>query len=202
MNTTLKLLNRICPFYHTGFGFRTYISTVPIQLPRDFYWYIRHNASIYDENEQPLRKYPPDGEFVNFRAIMPACVCRNLSKHTFKHDKIVIMYRNEAWDFGLPTLWYNSPPPERFKKSKQWLDNLSSRPYITVDKHAVRVTISANKKGSPITIEDVLFATRALALDGFRSYDYFEKIKSHFVCTSSKKIRTLYLEPHMDNFST
>ena len=72
--------------------------------------------------------------------------------------------------------------------------DLSSRPYIHVIDPFMKVIIDAKEKGSLLTIDDILFATRALSLDATRSYDRFRIL--------NETLHTLSLEPEMDNWST
>lgn len=112
-------------------------------------------------------------------------------------DLITIMYQKNDW-FGNPRIWWNSPS-KWFKNLKPRIKPnillpLNSRPYIHVIEPFMRVEIDAIEKGSPITIDDILFATRALALDETRTYDGFKIL--------NETLRTLTLEPEMDNWST
>ena len=71
------------------------------------------------------------------------------------------------------------------------LPTLSTRPYIHVIDPFMKVIIDAKEKGSPLTIDDILFATRALALDASRDYDRFKLLNETF--------HTLTLEPEIYN---
>ena len=55
----------------------------------------------------------------------------------------------------------------------------------------MKVTIDAREKGSPLTIDDILFATRALSINGGRTYESFKIL--------DETLHTLTLEPLMDN---
>ncbi len=86
------------------------------------------------------------------------------------YDTVVLRLPNDYWSEGKPHLlaspkkiyeWYNDISEIR--------NNISSRPYIKINIKYEKITISSKEKGSPITIEDVLFATRGMCLDEYRS---------------------------------
>jgi len=62
----------------------------------------------------------------------------------------------------------------------------------------MQVTVSAADKGNDLTIDDILFATRALAMDDTRTVT--EGYAGYTVL--EQRGDTLILEPDIDNFST
>ena len=84
------------------------------------------------------------------------------------YDKVVLKLPNDYWHSGKPRSilnnkiyqWYNDCSEEKY--------NIDSRHYIKINIMYEKITISSKEKGSPITIEDVLFATRGMCLDEFR----------------------------------
>lgn len=96
---------------------------------------------------------------------------------------VVLKYRLDYWK-NKPTIeWYS--------------DLFKTRPYIIVDDPFMQVTISSEKKGQGISIEDILFATRAMASDQWRCVADERGYKIIF-----KSDNKLILEPSMDNHST
>lgn len=89
-----------------------------------------------------------------------------------------------------PPHWYNLPPKKGDK-----LPRLCSRKYIKVVCPLEEVTILAKKKCVPLTVEDVLFASRALMADARRN------IPDGFLLLAAEKDR-LVLQPWIDNCST
>ena len=91
-------------------------------------------------------------------------------------DFIILKYTKNTW-YGSPRIWWNSMNKYAQKLSPFYrqfvLPDLSSRPYIHVIDPFMKVIIDAKEKGSLLTIDDILFATRALSLDATRSYDRF-----------------------------
>ena len=55
----------------------------------------------------------------------------------------------------------------------------------------MKVIINYQEKNSPIVLDDILFATRALMINGFRYIDGYEVISSEY--------NILTLEPEIDN---
>lgn len=103
------------------------------------------------------------------------CICfktwflEEKSKEEIVYDTVMLKLPNDYWHNGKPHLlgknnevyeWYNDCSEEK--------SNISSRPYITINIAYEKITISSREKGSPITFEDVLFATRGMCLDEFR----------------------------------
>ena len=113
-------------------------------------------------------------------------------------SKIVLKYSKDTW-IEKPDNWFNKP-------SKWWIDYnnhlkpyalpyLNTRKYIKIDKPFMQITVSEEKKGSKLTIDDVLFATRGLMADDTRIVDGGYKILK---VTKD----TLTIEPKIDNWST
>ena len=86
-----------------------------------------------------------------------------------------------------PGYWHTKPKDIWYKLPK----------YITVNDPFMKVTISEELKGSEITLEDILIATNALAVDQYRTMNHgngYRIIGEHD--------DTLILEPDIDNFSS
>ena len=91
------------------------------------------------------------------------------SKITVPFKEVILKIPSNYWIEGKPHMigkpgkiyeWYNNYHYQN--------DNLSSRKYIHVDIMYEKITISSTDKGSPLCIEDILFATKGLCLDGHR----------------------------------
>lgn len=84
-------------------------------------------------------------------------------------------------------------PKTRTRTDRKYrVPRLFTRKYITVDKPFWEISIDSNKKGSPITVDDVLFASRALMVDHTRTINGGYK-----VIQETNDI--LVLEPDIDN---
>lgn len=124
---------------------------------------------------------------------MTLCILlQELADTTVPFKTVIVKYRKNEW-FGQLTPHWNSVS-KWFGPRKTRLPFLSTRPWITVDEPFMQVTLSADKKGSLLTLDDILFATRVLAVDTTRTYDKFKIL--------SENETTLVLEPEMDNWST
>lgn len=133
------------------------------------------------------------------------CICYNYdtikkeSLEQVSYKTVIIKYTNENYWSKLPEEWYNMP-------SKWWkgyfpylkpyvLPYLKSRAYIKINKPFMEVEVSAAEKGIPLTIDDILFATRALMWDDCRSVD-----GGYTILSKSNDI--LIIEPNIDNWSS
>ena len=118
------------------------------------------------------------------------------SKIEIEYDTVKIMFEGRARDywFRMPDEdWYNK---HNFNPYNHWqgLLTLDTRPYISVINRYMEVHISKQKKGSPITLDDILFASRGLCMDHSRVIDEYKIL--------SDNNSTLVLVPTIDNFST
>jgi hypothetical protein len=122
-------------------------------------------------------------------------VLKELGEFPIPYRSVIIKYRKNDW-YGCPIVWYNS------LKVPGWLNSprtdklplVSSIPYIEVITPFMEVKVSADIKGSPLTVNDILFATRPLMVDGTRNIFKYDII--------SENEQELVLEPDIDNFST
>lgn len=162
----ISILNTLGPVYHTYYGLK------------------QHNKNnikykIYnDEESEPLTQ--EELEHIN---------------DPIPYNCVTILYEDEGeiWYRKPSGEWYNSPSTW-FSDSDNALPYLNSKNYITVTDPYMSVTVKASEKGSSITIDDILFATRALASDDTRTYDEFKVIRTlndHLILTVV-----------MDNYST
>lgn len=122
----------------------------------------------------------------------------NFAKTEVEFDQVVIMYQKDGWR-GYPRKWYNNEKKNEpiTNRSFSKLPPLKTRKNIKVVKPFMKVVVSS-QKGTKITVDDILFATRALALDGTRIIDGYDFLKMEII---NGKL-TLFIEPNIDNFST
>ena len=74
------------------------------------------------------------------------------------------------------------------------LPPVSSVPYVNVVEPFMEVKITTEAKGSPLTVNDILFATRPLMLDGTRN------IFKYWIISENE--RELVPKAYIDTFST
>jgi hypothetical protein len=117
-------------------------------------------------------------------------------KIEIEHNSVKIMFEGSTIDN-----WYNMPSSDWYNKNNfnpynngKGLPTLDTRPYISVKYRYMEVHISAKDKESLITLDDILFASRALCGDWTRVIDQYKII--------SDDNSTLVLVPKIDNFST
>lgn len=183
----LRHLNRLAPCYHSGLGFKK-DADQPDQTVCVFgqdsikNWWLKNGGTD-----------PEDDDEIH----IPVTKLIDMSKQEIGQTTVVIKFSTN-WDKLPPTQWYNLPPTAYMKMSPEYesqrLPFLNTRSYVTVDDPFMQVTVSAKQKGKKITFDDILFATRALAMDDTRTVDYYKSLAK----TKAKWV----LEPEMDNFST
>jgi len=112
---------------------------------------------------------------------------KELASKEILYPKITIKYIKDTW-YGKPKEWYK----KYIRKNK--LEPIQTRPYITVVNPFMEVKLEVKKKGKPLTLDDVLFASRALMIDSGRT------VFKYFII--SENVNELVLKPDIDNFST
>lgn len=164
--------------YHTGFGFQKEKNTNMV---------INYGCNNEDNEDA-------DDELIQYDELV------NRANKVVQYKKIILKFESDYEWYKMPNDWYNNP-------SKWWKDDrfqndllpyLNSREYIRVVDRFIEIEINSEKKGSPITLDDILFATRGLALDDTRTVCNFDD-KYKIV---SSNCDTLVLEVGLDNFST
>jgi hypothetical protein len=119
------------------------------------------------------------------------------SEIEIEYDTVKIMFEGRARDY-----WFRMPDEDWYNKHNfnpynhgQGLPTLNTKPYIMVINRYMEVHISKKQKGSPITLDDILFASRGLCMDHSRVIDEYKIL-------SDNNSSTLVLVPTIDNFST
>lgn len=181
----LFLLSTLGRMYHTGFGLRD--NDRHLELYKDDY-----NTDLCEF----IKEYADDEDYEI--AYFHDYMLMKLTTMIIPFSTVIIKYQRDTW-YSKPDEWYN-------RKSNWWKDDkfqdrllpfLNTKPYINVVKHVMEVEISAEKKGAAITIDDILFATRALAADDTRTVS---DETGYRIISINDNILTL--EPSMNNFST
>lgn len=174
-------LTTLGKMYHTGFGFRMEDTDVVIN-------YGHNNYDSENDTE-------PDDTEISLAEILER------ANKTVTYKKVVLKYTDEDY-------WYRYPARDWYNEKSSWWKNakfqnrllpfMSTRNYIKIVEKFMNVEIDSRIKGSPITLEDILFASRGLAMDDTRT-----------VCNCDGKYKiissdndVLVLEPFIDNFSS
>lgn len=198
---TLQILNRLGPLYngYSGIYPEQNGKCSGIYSPDDeeiIQEALDNHLDVLAEDDSPIKTVEEASEtgcvtiFYDYNEIK-----KNLNVPV-NYKKVVIKFTGGHW-YNLPKKWYNMVNPKTRDRSdrKYRLKQIWTRKYITVDNPFWEVSIDANKKGSPITIDDVLFATRALMADHTRTINGGYKV-------IQETNDMLVLEPDIDNFST
>jgi len=189
------VLNTLAQGYHSGLGFDDFEIKGDLN-DEDFINLIREDFEYRGLNVDEVLEYIEDDMF-----IFDSCLLKDKAKYKILYKTVILQYPSDYWRRKRTDEWYNNPstwwkPYDKFKH--KLLPYLNTRSYIKVNDSYMKITISAEDKGSELTIDDILFATRGLASDDTRC-----------ICESDTKYTILYddnetliLQPNMDNFST
>jgi len=192
------LLNKFGPIYHTYFGlfdtevFPSTETKKDIEFLRNVF--LDGDKIIFDDSGLQVTKISDIHNNESYVILYDLDKVKYEYQFILPFKTVILKYEKDDWR-GKPDEWYN-------RSSRWWKNNrsphlpyLNTRPYIVVDSPFMHVTVSGDLKGEELTIDDVLFATRALALDDTRTINNGYKI---LLRTND----TLVLEPDMDNSST
>ena len=194
LEQVIDTLNAIGPVYHSGLGIHptnTNNGTCELVTTDDHIadWYQMYCDSTedFDEEAFPCAEFTLD---IDIEAL------NNHLRHVVPYKSIIIKYQSKQWE-KLPDFWYNRKSTWWARASpeirKYTLPFLNSRSYITVFQSFMEVHLSAEQKGSMLTIDDILFATRALLIDDCRVIDGGYKL----ISVSGND--TLIIEPISDS---
>lgn len=182
--TNLEKLSKLGPLYHSYFGFNNHCQ-IYVDTEEEAIWYQDNLEADYQQQSEEYMVFWPDSKSLILEA--------NNSLFQESLKRVIIKYQKNTW--------YQKPKENWFNHQSRWFDlslnrlpYLKSRSYIKVIDPYMKVKVSAKKKGSPLTIEDILFATRALMSDETRTIDSYKVLKQDDTI--------LVLEPQIDNFST
>jgi hypothetical protein len=183
----IAMLNVLGPQYHGWFGItpENYFSGIPDGCEQMVNEAVANGDATIDHDEE--------GEGVTIT--YDEKYLEGLSKKRIMYKTVIIKFSENSWN-GVPDEWYNQESNKWWKKTKSKLLPLNTRKYIKIVEPFMEVSISSVIKGSLITIDDILFASRDLMADATRTIDEGYKV------LSSDKNAVLILEPCIDNFST
>jgi hypothetical protein len=195
----LTLLHVLAPTYHSGFGYD--IDEIMPDPDMDF---------VYRSNLVPNLVIAHEDEYV---LIDPRVAKIFSCSHALRHKIITVRLGAEGQQEWMhkpnkvyktcfhkrittPKYWYEFPA-EKFKSPRGTCDlvgPLCDRIYIHVIDPFDEIEIRSEEKGSPITIDDVLFACRGICADDARSIQGFNILMDD----GSK----LVLKADIDNWSS
>jgi hypothetical protein len=183
----MTMLNNLGNIYHTYFGFNNHSEHyVPnTEEDKQLFW------SDYASHEEQ------DGEEIWYDLDL-SCV-ESAGNEMTPYSVVKLKLPEGYWtSYNASNEWYNKPSAwwKDLKEPLQHLPYLKSRGFITIARVGYEIVVSAAEKGIPLTIEDILFAARGLAMDDTRTVatDGFNIL--------SYEDGVLVLEPKTDNWST
>lgn len=195
----LRLLKQLAPMYNAGLGFNNselcyyYDGSASKNTLKML---IKNNIPVYADGDKLITSisqfkkrnayYVDAYENVNKFNKLAATIL------PYKQIKIVA---SGPWD-ELPKEWYNVEFGVSKDIDKQ-LPKINTKKYINIIKPFETVIVDSKIKGSDLTIDDVLFATRALAGDPWRSVGME---KGYKILEDTNDV--LVLEETIDNWSS
>ncbi|ARF12158.1 hypothetical protein Klosneuvirus_3_293 [Klosneuvirus KNV1] len=201
----LQILNRLGPLYNGYSGIypdlngecEAIYDLDSEELIKDAF--DNNHKVVREDDDTPLnnfQEYLDDEECEYAKILYDYKKLKKDLEENVNQKKVIVKFTDGNW-YDYPEKWYNLINPKTRNRTdrKYRLPRLWTRKYITVDNPFWEIRIDANIKGSPITIDDVLFATRALMADHTRTINGGYK-----VVQETNDI--LILEPDIDNFSS
>jgi len=205
---TIKLLNKLGPVYHAYYGIypnknsnkvEYIIKTLDSDTIKIIKKAIKHNDIVMNTETDEILKdvshidiYEDTYEYMIFYDYDTLIA---ESKLYIPYKTVII--RNEDCQIKDLDHWYN----KRSTKLRNvgylrpyMLPYLNTMHYLVVNKPFLDIIISSELKKNPLSISDILFATRGLMIDETRTIDQGYKILS-------EDLDTLIVEPNIDNWS-
>lgn len=201
----MKLLDELSVDYHAGWGFDwdperyLYGESDADKIYATQLTGVKIFCSVDDDNYEFQLGDPVDeaGEYY-FKPDMNRL--KMLSDMIFPWKRVVLKYTENDWRGNLRA-WYNSNYSKEPLIGAKWLPKLDTRKYIVVRELLMCAEVSSESKGESLTIDDVLFANRALSMDPYRTVGE-DNATDHIYNILSDDGDTLTIEPDMDNWST
>jgi len=198
---TIKVLNKLGPLYHSYFGIR-----VAENGSTDHSGCDMETIKEAIENEYPVYNLDTDEDLeiiCDFDDRADYCIMYPYDDLIQELDSfipyrtVIIKNGNTIWNTK-PDHWYNKKTTRftNYKGNLRSLPYLNTLNYITIDDPFEQVTVKSKLKGTLLTINDVLFATRGLMADETRTVDSYE------IVSVSEDKKTLIVKANIDNWST
>lgn len=124
-----------------------------------------------------------------------------LSNRCVKYKTVIIKYQDtDYWesiagpDYKPTTEWFNDI---KFNKwHRDWLPIMNTRPWITINEPFMQITLSSEIKGSLLTLNDILFASRGLS-----HIKYGTVVNNNGYTILNDDEHTLIIQPDIDHFA-
>jgi hypothetical protein len=201
----LLLLNTICPCYHAGFGYDIYETFTTMEdstgLGAQIWRDLADGYEDEDEDESysvqfnlKRAKDMAQNQKLSHKIIVIRSCKRGKSLWIEKPGPVKKTGFDDHEVVDIAHDWYELPLREHKCKAGPYELPLSSRSYIHVTDPYDEVEIRSDEKDAPLTIDDVLFASRALCCGPDRSVNEFNIM--------SDNGSVLVLKANIDNWST
>lgn len=178
-----------------------------------------YNTSVGFEIEHPIKSDINDKNFIKFinDAFNQGYKIKNAQKYNYyeiseipNYDPLYVdkryLEKMSKLNINANSVIIQSNFNGKVNKHNEWYNkhqrkslNLNNIDYINVEEPYSKIVLSSMKKFDSITIEDILFATRGMAIDGNRTlvdFRYNRRNKYSIISSSSDK---LVIEPGMYN---
>lgn len=181
----IKYLNRLCTFFSGAYGYTNKgecllnkSSSIVIKNA------LKNNLVNVDDENQHKIKNVESGMYVCYS--FSEGYLKKRSRRKMNYKKVILRVDEEMWD-GIPEVWYTSSNYDENLK----VPPVDSRKWINIVSDFIRVEIDASQKGSKITLDDILFASRCFMIDGYRTVSKYKIL--------SLDDDVLEIEPIIDN---
>ena len=198
---TIKVLNKLGPLYHSYFGIRVDengctdcsgcdIETIKLAIEDEY--------TVYNlDTDEDLKDICDFDDKADYCIMYPYDDLIQESDSFIPYKTVIIKNGNTKWTTK-PDYWYNKKTTwfTNYKGKLRSLPYLNTLNYITIDDPFEQVTVRSNLKGTMMTINDILFASRGLMADDTRTVDSYE------IVSVSEDKKTLIIKANIDNWST
>ena len=185
-NEVMYILNRLAPFYHTGFGFQangeksteTQEMFVTFKNQEEIDWFEEYEADLYGFENYKQVKFSDAVIEKEYLVYFELDMIHRLIQSPIPSKQVTLKYSRNRWGvqyeklkanewYNHPSTWWNNGKPDGSANyfMSELLPFLKSRSYIDVVEPFMEITLSTEQKGGFLTIEDILFATRGLAFN-------------------------------------
>ena len=189
---TLDLLNLLGPLYHGlwGLSYEGMYDEVT-DIPYGCAYLTEEAVDTHNATIKNIKGLHEENTVITYKRKY----LESLAQTAVPFNNVILKFTT-YWKCLPSTKWYNQiQKNDTHDPQITCLRPLYTRRYITIEEPWMVISLDQSVKKKPLTVEDILFACRALMGDGYRSIDDgFHLLE----CSED----TLTLEPYIDNFST
>lgn len=169
-NTIMASITLLAPLYNTSFGLTNDLAVYhPSPNEFDIMRYIDSAINNGGTMSGVLTSVPLGNIKIKYHKLtitFDESYIKMVANKYIHFKTVIIKYESaDVWAVKPRFEWYNLSQCEDNMNSEAYLPLLNTRPWIKIDDPFMQVSISAEIKGSPLTIDDILFAARSLSAD-------------------------------------